>query len=153
MQCLFPWSSCLGEACWKVDFFNWSLTAIRGLKIFTQDLFSRTVAINSLSNTLQNSIMIHSWSTTGDGVLLSSQYLFFCTENAKLWHILAKFGYFVANLRTFWCTFIGLNNLLVFKNETLPKALRTQALTALTSNFGLVGLVQYAWKATFNLVW
>ena len=30
-------------------------------------------------------------------------------------------------------------------NETLPKALRTQALTALTSNFGLVGLVQYAW--------
>ena len=30
--------------------------------------------------------------------------------------------------------------------KTLPKALRTQALTALTSNFGLVGLVQYAWK-------
>ena len=30
-------------------------------------------------------------------------------------------------------------------SETLPKALRTQALTALTSNFGLVGLVQYAW--------
>ena len=29
--------------------------------------------------------------------------------------------------------------------ETLPKALRTQALTALTSHFGLVGLVQYAW--------
>ena len=29
--------------------------------------------------------------------------------------------------------------------QTLPKALRTQALTALTSNFGLVGLVQYAW--------
>ena len=29
--------------------------------------------------------------------------------------------------------------------ETLPKALQTQALTALTSNFGLVGLVQYAW--------
>ena len=26
--------------------------------------------------------------------------------------------------------------------ETLPKALRTQVLTALTSNFGLVGLVQ-----------
>ena len=43
--------------------------------------------------------------------------------------------------------------------ETLPKALRTQALTALTSNFGLVGLVQYAWKAKFGrfglvgLVW
>ena len=29
--------------------------------------------------------------------------------------------------------------------ETLPKALRTQVLTALTSSFGLVGLVQYAW--------
>ena len=29
--------------------------------------------------------------------------------------------------------------------KTLPKALRTQELTALTSNFGLVGLVQYAW--------
>ena len=31
------------------------------------------------------------------------------------------------------------------RSETLPKALRTQVLTALTSNFGLVGLVQYAW--------
>ena len=31
-----------------------------------------------------------------------------------------------------------------FTLQTLPKALRTQALTALTSNFGLVGLVQYA---------
>ena len=31
------------------------------------------------------------------------------------------------------------------KKETLPKALQTQVLTALTSNFGLVGLVQYAW--------
>ena len=30
-------------------------------------------------------------------------------------------------------------------SETLPKALQTQALTALASNFGLVGLVQYAW--------
>ena len=29
--------------------------------------------------------------------------------------------------------------------KTLPKALRTQALTALTSNFGLIGLVQYVW--------
>ena len=29
--------------------------------------------------------------------------------------------------------------------QTLPKALRTQALTALTSNFGLIGLVQYVW--------
>ena len=30
------------------------------------------------------------------------------------------------------------------QKKTLPKALRTQVLTALTSNFGLVGLVQYA---------
>ena len=29
--------------------------------------------------------------------------------------------------------------------KTLPKALQTQALTALTSNLGLVGLVQNAW--------
>ena len=36
--------------------------------------------------------------------------------------------------------------------KTLPKALRTQALTALTSNSGLVGLVQYAWQARFDLV-
>ena len=31
------------------------------------------------------------------------------------------------------------------KVKTLPKALWTQALTALTSSFGLVGLVQYFW--------
>ena len=31
------------------------------------------------------------------------------------------------------------------RGKTLAKALRTQALTALTSNFVLVGLVQYAW--------
>ena len=29
--------------------------------------------------------------------------------------------------------------------ETLPKALRTQVLAALTSNFGLEDLVQYDW--------
>ena len=33
--------------------------------------------------------------------------------------------------------------------ETLPKALRTQALTALTSNFGLVGLVRWVWLGRF----
>ena len=36
--------------------------------------------------------------------------------------------------------------------ETLPKALRTQGLTALTSNFGLVGLVQYAWFCLVGLI-
>ena len=40
--------------------------------------------------------------------------------------------------------------------KILPKALRTQALTASTSNFGWVGLVQYAWQnwfGRFGLVW
>ena len=34
---------------------------------------------------------------------------------------------------------------LSLSSKTLPKALRTQELTALTSNFGLEGLIQYAW--------
>ena len=44
-------------------------------------------------------------------------------------------------------------------NGTMPKALWTQALTALTSNLGLVGLVQYGWQVWFGkfglvgLVW
>ena len=42
---------------------------------------------------------------------------------------------------------------LKLKKRTVPKALRTQVLTALTSDFGLVGLVQYAWKAKFDLDW
>ena len=37
-------------------------------------------------------------------------------------------------------------------DKTLPKALRTQALTALTSNFGLVGLVRWVWLGRFGLV-
>ena len=40
--------------------------------------------------------------------------------------------------------------------KTLPKALRTQALTALTSKFGLVGLVWYGWfgrLCMIGLVW
>ena len=36
--------------------------------------------------------------------------------------------------------------------KTLPKALRTQALTALTKNFGLVGLVRWVWLGRFGLV-
>ena len=43
--------------------------------------------------------------------------------------------------------------IIIIIKKTLPKALRTQALTALTSNCGLVGLVQYAWKAMFDLFW
>ena len=46
--------------------------------------------------------------------------------------------------------YTGLFRGLIRKNcniilKTLPKALGTQALTAFTSNFGLVGLVQYDW--------
>ena len=37
-------------------------------------------------------------------------------------------------------------------SKTLPKALRTQALTALTSNFGSVGLVRWVWLGRFGLV-
>ena len=39
-----------------------------------------------------------------------------------------------------------------FITKTLPKALGTQALTALTSNFGLVGLVRWVWFGRFGLV-
>ena len=39
----------------------------------------------------------------------------------------------------------GSTNCCDTNDETLPKALRTQALTALTSNFGSAGLLQYAW--------
>ena len=38
------------------------------------------------------------------------------------------------------------------EEKTLPKALRTQALTALTSNFGLVGLVRWVLLSRFGLV-
>ena len=41
---------------------------------------------------------------------------------------------------------------LVYWKKTLPKALRIQALTALTSNFGLVGLVWWVWFGRFGLV-
>ena len=37
--------------------------------------------------------------------------------------------------------------------ETLPKALRTQALTALTSKFGLLGLVWFGKFGFVGLVW
>ena len=36
--------------------------------------------------------------------------------------------------------------------KTLPKALRTQALTALTSKFGLVCLVLWVWLGRFGFV-
>ena len=61
--------------------------------------------------------------------------------------------------RTFgpWHLSLGANIGFAYREDinekTLPKALRTQALTALTSNCGLVGLVQYAWKAMFDLFW
>ena len=40
----------------------------------------------------------------------------------------------------------------VAPEQTLPKALRTQALTALISNFGLLGLVGQVWFGRFGLV-
>ena len=38
------------------------------------------------------------------------------------------------------------------KKKTLPEALRTQGLTALTSNFGLIGLVWQVLFGRFGLV-
>ena len=38
------------------------------------------------------------------------------------------------------------------EEKTLPKALRTQALTALTKNFGFVGLVRWVWLGRFGLI-
>merc|ERR1719206_279530 len=40
---------------------------------------------------------------------------------------------------------------MILIKKTLPKALRTQALTALTSNFGLVGLVRWIRLGRFGL--
>ena len=42
--------------------------------------------------------------TTGGNVLFRAGVLF-SIENAYFWSILTNLGYFVANLRTFWCTF------------------------------------------------
>ena len=42
--------------------------------------------------------------TTGSGVLFPCQW-----NLGLFWLVLSNFGYFVANLRTFWCTFMGLN--------------------------------------------
>ena len=36
--------------------------------------------------------------------------MLFSIENAKFWHPLA---HFVANLRSYWCTFTGINNTVV----------------------------------------
>ena len=44
------------------------------------------------------------------------RWCIFCVENAKFWPILANFGYFVANLRTFLRTFTARNNALVNQN-------------------------------------
>ena len=51
--------------------------------------------------------------STGGGVLFQAGAPF-CTENMKFWPILANLGYFVANLRTFWCICTGLNNALYY---------------------------------------
>ena len=56
--------------------------------------------------------------TTGPngGSVLFQERALFCTENAGFWPILANLGYFVANLRTLWCTFKGLHNAVASQN-------------------------------------
>ena len=56
-------------------------------------------------------------------------------------------GFYVVLYNYVICHELNIDNQLGTQpaKKTLPKALRTQALTALTSIFGLVGLVQYAW--------
>ena len=44
------------------------------------------------------------------GVLFTNKY-----RVRKILFFLGNFGYFVVNLRNFWCTFIGLNNAVVFQ--------------------------------------
>ena len=39
----------------------------------------------------------------------------FSIKDAKFRPILANFGYYVAILRTFWCTFTGLNDVVVYQ--------------------------------------
>ena len=58
-----------------------------------------------------------------------------------------------------WIAFIEIENVNVNDifyinkhRETLPKALRTQVLTALSINFGLEGLVWQVWFCRFGLV-
>ena len=61
---------------------------------------------------LSDSTALVPTATTGGGVLFSSQ----CTFKHREREILAYLGYFVANLRTFWCTFTGLENAVVYLN-------------------------------------
>ena len=48
----------------------------------------------------------------------------FCIENAKFCPILACFGQFLANLRTFWRTFSGLDSVVVYQNPQISDILR-----------------------------
>ena len=42
--------------------------------------------------------------------------VFFFEASVFYSKILSYLGYFVANLRTCWCTFLGLNNVVVYQN-------------------------------------
>ena len=42
--------------------------------------------------------------------------VFFFEASVLFSKILSHLGYFVANLRTCWCTFLGLNNVVVYQN-------------------------------------
>ena len=49
--------------------------------------------------------------TTGSGVLFFKSVYFLAKTTQNFAYILAKFGYFVANCRTFWCTITRLNSM------------------------------------------
>ena len=52
-----------------------------------------------------------------------------------------------------WWAVLGSRESEWLKKKTLPNALRTQALTALTSNFDVVDLVWQIWFGLVGLVW
>ena len=73
----------------------------------------------------------------------------------------APLGHYVADELFFFIFFVKIytgrffclcSHEFVSKRKTLPKALRTQALTTLTNNFGYIGLVRYVWFCRFGLV-
>ena len=54
---------------------------------------------------VHESLILVSTGADGGGVLFFQAGAPLIIENAKFWPVLATFGYFVTNLRTFWCPF------------------------------------------------
>ena len=79
---------------------------------------SSSKLFESISSALLSPIahILVTTTTTGGSVLLFHADVLFSIQNAKCLHILAHFDYFRANSRTFWCTFTGLNNAVVYHN-------------------------------------